>query len=284
MSQSKIEGKFYPLQHEEWLRACRELTPAELKCLYYIRTSDPYSNGVRLTAAAIARDLSCEGQPPVSRQTVSRAIKRLDQLGYIEMEPLEFNVKISGKGVLVCQHTDGVLTHHDRSSDTDGVLTHHDRSLHTTDDRHTPPTIATHQPEPQTVTQQEFQKPKTLLESSKTNEDLNKTLSKSAGERKKKLYQFLESLIEPERTFFLNFCKHAAANAYTNKIALPELWIASHFEELHRQYWAEVNKNFRNSPAVENQQLTVEDLQRMYGADWKAAAAHFGIEVEDEIW
>jgi DNA-binding MarR family transcriptional regulator len=271
MTQSKIEGKFYPLQHEEWLRACRELTPAELKCLYYIRTSDPYSNGVRLTAAAIARDLSCEGQPPVSRQTVSRAIKRLDQLGYIEMEPLEFNVKISGKGVLVSQHTDGVSAHHDRS-------------LHTTDDRYTPPTIATHQPESETVTQQEFQKPKTLLESSKTNEDLNKTLSESAGERKKKLYQFLESLIEPERTFFLDFCKHAAANAYTNKIALPELWIASHFEELYRQYWVEVNKKLRNPPAVENQQLTVEDLQRMYGANWKEATAHFGIEVEEEIW
>jgi hypothetical protein len=253
MTQAKIEGKFYPLQHDEWLRACRELTPAELKCLYYIRTSDPYSNGVRLTVAAIARDLSCEGQPPISRQTISRAIKRLDQLGYIEMEPLEFNVKISGKGILtVCENTDGVLTHHDRSSHTNGVLTHHDRSLHTTDDRYTPPTIATHQPEPETVTQQEFQNPKTLLESSKTNKDLNKTLSESAGERKKKLYQFLDSLIEPERTFFLDFCKHAAANAYKNKIALPELWIASHFEELHRQYWVEVNKKLRNSPFVEN--------------------------------
>jgi hypothetical protein len=36
--------------------------------------------------------------------------------------------------------------------------------------------------------------------------------------------------------------------------------------------------------ARRNQQLTVEDLQRMYGANWKAAAAHFGIEVEEEIW
>jgi hypothetical protein len=170
------------------------------------------------------------------------------------MEPLEFNVKISGKGVLVSQHTNGVSAHHDRSSDTDGVSAHHDRSLHTTDDRHTPPTIATHQQEPETVTPQEFCNPKTSLDSSNTNKDLNKTLSESAGERKKKLYQFLESLIEPERTFFVNFCNHAAANAYTNKIALPELWIASHFEELYRQYWVEVNKKSRNSPLVENKE------------------------------
>ena len=124
---------------------------------------------------------------------------------------------------------------------------------HTMIDRYTPPTIATHHPQPETVTQQELCNPKTSLEFSKTNEDLNKTLSESAGERKKKFYQFLDSLIEPERTFFLDFCKHAAANAYTNKIALPELWIASHFEELYRQYWAEVNKKIRNSPSVENQ-------------------------------
>lgn len=26
---SKIQGKFYPLQHEEWLYACRELTQAQ---------------------------------------------------------------------------------------------------------------------------------------------------------------------------------------------------------------------------------------------------------------
>ncbi|BAY67079.1 hypothetical protein NIES22_72230 (plasmid) [Calothrix brevissima NIES-22] len=26
---SKIQERFYPLQHEEWLRAYRELTPAQ---------------------------------------------------------------------------------------------------------------------------------------------------------------------------------------------------------------------------------------------------------------
>ena len=187
------------------------------------------------------------------------------------MEPLEFNVKILGKGVLVSQHTDGVSAHNDRS-------------LHTTIDRYTPPTIATHHAQPETHTPSEFHHSKTLLDSSNTNKDLNKTLSESAGERKKRFSQFLETLPEPEKTFFLDFCNHAAANAYGNKIALPDLWIASHFEELHKQYWLEVDKISGNSPVVENQRLTVEDLQRMYGANWKAAAAHFGIEVEEEIW
>ncbi|BAZ36666.1 hypothetical protein NIES4101_25860 (plasmid) [Calothrix sp. NIES-4101] len=31
---TKIQGKFYPLQHEEWLRTCRELKPAELELIH----------------------------------------------------------------------------------------------------------------------------------------------------------------------------------------------------------------------------------------------------------
>jgi hypothetical protein len=34
MTQAKIDGKFYPLQHEEWLRACRELTSAQRDVLF----------------------------------------------------------------------------------------------------------------------------------------------------------------------------------------------------------------------------------------------------------
>ena len=103
--QSKIEGKFYPLQHEEWIKACKELSPAAKDVLYYIRTSDPYSNGVELTAAAIARDLDC------NRSTVSRAFKELDAKGYVDMEILVAKLRVTGKGLLESaelQHTKDV--------------------------------------------------------------------------------------------------------------------------------------------------------------------------------
>ena len=80
---SKIQGKFYPLQHEEWLRACRELTKAELEVLYYIRTIDPRNYGVEINAAQIARQLSSPKRQ-VHRQTISRALDSLALKGWID--------------------------------------------------------------------------------------------------------------------------------------------------------------------------------------------------------
>lgn len=36
VDRGKIQRKFYPLQHEKWLRACSELTKVELEVLYFI--------------------------------------------------------------------------------------------------------------------------------------------------------------------------------------------------------------------------------------------------------
>lgn len=80
---SKIQGKFYPLQHEEWLRACRELTKAEIEVLYYIRTIDPRNYGVEINAAQIARQLSSPKRQ-VHRQTISRALDSLALKGWID--------------------------------------------------------------------------------------------------------------------------------------------------------------------------------------------------------
>jgi DNA-binding MarR family transcriptional regulator len=79
---TKIQGKFYPLQHEEWLRACRELKPAQKDLLYYIRTLDPYNQGVEINCANIARSLSTS-ERAVHRQTISRALKELVAKGYL---------------------------------------------------------------------------------------------------------------------------------------------------------------------------------------------------------
>lgn len=298
MTQAKIEGKFYPLQHQEWLRACRELTPAELKVLYYIRTADPYSNGVRLTAAAIARDLSCENQTPVSRQTVSRAIKNLDKLGYIDMEPLEFNVKLCGKGVLVCQDTDGVSAHHDGSSHTKGVSTHHNESPHTTIDRHTPTTIVTHQPQPETLTEQEFQPSKTI-KTNKTKKDFFQTLSESEEREKKEILisesSFLQEKSEKEKAkaeniaFFnsLNGLQKEAIIRTAHKYFLPRLnqypslplmWIKCHAIEIaHTDVCNQEIDLIEAELASESEaKYTLQDIQEMYPDCWKEILPYFG--------
>ncbi|MCC5632742.1 hypothetical protein LC613_34730 [Nostoc sphaeroides CHAB 2801] len=101
---SKIQGKFYPLQHEEWLKACRELTPAQKDVLYYIRTLDPYGDGVELSVSGIARQLSTENKE-VHRSTVSRALKALDDKGFIDLELLKVKVKILAGGLHCCDET-----------------------------------------------------------------------------------------------------------------------------------------------------------------------------------
>jgi hypothetical protein len=58
MPQTKISGKFYPLKNEEWLDSINQLTHSELKILYYIRSLDPYSNGINLTPVGKRNELT----------------------------------------------------------------------------------------------------------------------------------------------------------------------------------------------------------------------------------
>ncbi len=101
---AKIQGKFYPLQYDEWLLACQELTPAQRDVLYFVRTLDPYGDGLDISIAEIARQLSTSDRT-VHRSTVSRALKELDAKGFIDLELLKVKAKIKAKGVHCCDET-----------------------------------------------------------------------------------------------------------------------------------------------------------------------------------
>jgi len=150
---SKIQGKFYPLQHDEWLKACRELTPAQKDVLYYIRTLDPYGDGVELSVSGIARQLSTENKE-VHRSTVSRALKALDDKGFIDLELLKVQVKILAGGLHCC--------------DEATLLSHRNKRDHDATDA-----IATQEPSSKSPTQSQSSSPKTY----KTYSDFIKTLS-----------------------------------------------------------------------------------------------------------
>ena len=94
----KIKGKFYPLKHQEWLEACRKLKPSERDVLYYVRTLDPRNNGISIPTAKIAHALSTPKRK-VHPRTVSRALKRLDQLGFLDLEIVAAQVKLRGGGL-----------------------------------------------------------------------------------------------------------------------------------------------------------------------------------------
>lgn len=98
MPQTKIQGKFYPLKSSEWLDSINQLTHSELKILYYVRSFDLHDNGIGLTPAQIAKDLSTN-KNKMHRSTVSRALKELERKGFIEAACLSGVVNVTAEEV-----------------------------------------------------------------------------------------------------------------------------------------------------------------------------------------
>jgi hypothetical protein len=90
MAQTKIDGKFYPLQNDEWLKATQELRYAEIRVLYYLRTLDPFGqqdNRIKVTDIANIIGLK--------KGTVSKALCTLKEKDYIHLEVSEAIVSIN---------------------------------------------------------------------------------------------------------------------------------------------------------------------------------------------
>jgi hypothetical protein len=134
-SESKTT-RHYRLTTEEWLQAVHELKPRERDVLYYLRTLDPFGDRcLNLGVREIARTLSTD-QQEVSPGTISKALKRLDHLGYIDMELINVSIKIKSRG--------GVFpTENSVSSEKRLIATGNDRSPQETADRYRKRSIAT---------------------------------------------------------------------------------------------------------------------------------------------
>ncbi len=92
MTHTKIEGKFYALQNDEWLLAWSELKPAEVQVLYYLRTLDPFGDKeIELGVTQLGKLLR------LAKSTVSKALKALSQLGWIDLELIKVKVKLRSR-------------------------------------------------------------------------------------------------------------------------------------------------------------------------------------------
>ncbi|WP_375490885.1 MarR family transcriptional regulator [uncultured Nostoc sp.] len=248
---SKIQGRFYPLKHEEWLKACRELTPAQRDVLYYIRTIDPYNQGIDINAAEVARQLSAP-ERIVHRQTVSRALKELDAKGFIDLELLQVRTKVKPKGLwcnntpefledtdgvmmhprcddapMVCEDTDGVMTHPRCDDAPSAIATHHSGSPRTTMDHDAPCAIATHHAEAESLVEREIQNPK-----------INKNY-----------LDFIKTLSEDEGANFLEFCEEKTKNL-SQPVNDIEAWLA-HKNKAGRNRWEVYYEKYLASKQVQ---------------------------------
>lgn len=207
-SKAKIQGKFYPLQNDEWVKACQELTPAQRDVLYYLRTLDPYGDRpLSLGVTEIARQLKLD------KSTVSRALKALDQKGWIDLELIQIKAKILSQGKCC---SDATALPPDNSVASEQPA----RSLRNEDDPDATSAIAT-------------QRARSL----RNKQDLEPSNSEASNTSKtiKTYTDFIQTLSEGERENFLNF----ALEKCKSLPKLPELplkWIEAHWQELYAQF------------------------------------------------
>jgi DNA-binding transcriptional ArsR family regulator len=85
----RIQGKFYPLQHKEFIKLNKRLTQSELAVHLWLKTNDPF--GDRLVEAStkqIGDDLN------VSRRTVQRALVKLRDENLIDLIITKFQYRV----------------------------------------------------------------------------------------------------------------------------------------------------------------------------------------------
>ena len=162
----KVDGKFYPLKEEEWTAVWQELKPADIHLLYFLRSIDPYSNGVELSISEVAKKLNR------SKSTVCTSLKALKSKGYISLEVTHVRVKLEGKGVF--------STANDDSLQRTGILCSEQAfSTANNDSLQRTGILCSEQAQPETPLQQPSQTPKI----NKTYSNFKKILSEEDREK-----------------------------------------------------------------------------------------------------
>lgn len=288
---TKISGKFYPLQHSEWLRACKELSPTARDVLYYIRTIDPYSDGIEITAATIARDLG------VHRSTVSRAFKDLEKKGFIDLELIRVKVHVLAKGLL-CAESQPCCK--GATSDAESQLivqeSNH-RCEETTSD------ASAQQPTLETKTEKEFCSPNTPNTFHTNQTRGGEDLTKRYGDFKKRGEGFEGDCKIPEDLKNkLSELEIPLDNKVLKAIASHHLSQAygavAHIEntketisnprgvflfQIARQPIESIGTRGRIYRASDFEGYSLDYLKLMYPNSWKQAAIHFGVDWSQEL-
>ena len=92
MSTKKVQGKFYPLQHQEFLKLNQLLTQSELAVYLWLKTKDPFGDKlVEADTQKISEDLG------ISRRSIQRALAKLQQEELIELVISKFKYRLKSK-------------------------------------------------------------------------------------------------------------------------------------------------------------------------------------------
>jgi hypothetical protein len=207
----KIDGKFYPLQNQEWVKICKTLTKSQISILYYLRSLDPYGNGMRIRASKIAEDLG------ITKRSVNGGIVVLEEKGYINLEDIDYSVKLSAGGCLCGTSPTVTLVGNSFPTEEEnfplGNGISHLGNEFPTEEENFPLGNGISHLHPETQVEQESQDSK-----------INKTYS-----------DFIKTLSEEERANFLNFCEEKTKN-FSQPVNDIEAWLA-HITKAGKNRW-----------------------------------------------
>jgi DNA-binding transcriptional ArsR family regulator len=187
MPQTRIQGKFYPLQHEEFIKLNKRLTQSELAVYLWLKTNDPFGDKlVEASTKQIADDLN------VSRRTIQRALVKLRDENLIDLIITKFQYRVKScpaedTSEQKVKETLRVATSGSPSDTSVAIGTRMSPSVRECRHRYENVAIGTGMSPPtaETQSEQKLENPKTL----KTYKDFKDSLSESEGE---KFFNFVE--------------------------------------------------------------------------------------------
>ena len=207
MSTTKIQGKFYPLQHQELLHLNQILTQSELSIYLWLKTNDPFGQKlIEADTQEIAKDLR------ISRRTVQRALVKLRQENLIDLVINKFKYQMKSKSTFENDNSDKIKDKSEvatsASPDDIEIVLATGGSFQRHECRLGDPPVAKVTPmspsSPESQSEHRFQNPK-----------INKTY-----------IDFIDSLSESERDNFLRFVEQKIHNL-EKPINDLEAWLAS---------------------------------------------------------
>lgn len=210
----KIQGKFYPIQLDEWGKIYAELTKSQIGVLIYTRAIDPYGNGINIKASQIANFLK------ISRNAVYEAVRVLCEKNYLQVEDIEYTMRLYHKGVLNNSTCDTFQCDTQVSSSDDADIPGLQQSSgDDTSNSQMKNVTSGLKSAPETPATEEVREPKN-----------NKTYK-----------DFQDSLSDEERESFLKFGDEMSKQL-PKPPQLPSKWIAKNWEEIRDKWLQSTNK------------------------------------------
>ncbi|AKG24877.1 MarR family transcriptional regulator [Calothrix sp. 336/3] len=235
---------FYQLTNEEWVETVKDLTGAEIKVLYYLRSLDPFGD----------RELDCSVTQiaiklGLSKGAVSKALKRLDQMGLIAVELVRVKVRIKTGNNNVTEFP------------KENSVSYRKRKLPIGNDSLPEETEVSYSEQPLPI--RNNQEPEVLPDEDFSTSKTIKTYS-----------DFIKTLSEEERAKFLEFCQEKTKNL-SQEVNDIEAWLA-HKNKAGANRWEVYYEKFvlasqqkKNQSEQEKNELDKRESARRQFAEWQ---------------